>query len=118
MPPFVKKYFLLLGLLVFTTTLYAQPVFEDLSKEEQEIVRCFQYYMEYEFSDTLKAKKYADSGVYLSRKLGDAEYLGKAFQYQGWYEERGARYKSALNYFYKSLYYMKKAGAQQGIANA
>ena len=84
MPAFLRNIFLIIGLLLFTLKVFGQKNVK-YSKEEVGFIRCFQGYLEVEFSDPNLAKKYADSCVFWARKTKDDAYLGQAFQCKGWY---------------------------------
>ncbi len=117
MPTFLKKFFLVTGLLLFTAFAFGQ---EDskYSEEEYYFFYYFQGYLEVEFADPEMARVYSDSCLYWARKTKDDAKIGTAFQCKGWYEESKSNFKESLDYYYQSLSYMKKANNQQGIADA
>lgn len=86
--------------------------------EEEKAKWYFDAYQQHEYVDTVKARKYADSGIYWSKKTGNPLYLGRAYQFKGWYEEGRSRFNAAKENYYKSLSYMRKAEHNQGIADA
>ncbi|MCR9174248.1 MAG: SpoIIE family protein phosphatase [bacterium] len=117
MPVFARNIFLLLGFLAFTCGASAQGN-KKFSDEEYNFLYYFQEYQEVEFSEPKLAKIYADSCLYWARKTKKDAMIGMAFQCKGWYEESKSSFKPALDYYYKSLSYMKKANNEQGIADA
>ncbi len=117
MPTFLKNVFLFVGFLAVAQTTLAQDK-KKFSDEEYNFLYYFQGFQEVEFSDPSLAKVYADSCLYWARKTKRDDYVGTAFQVKGWYEESKSRFKPALDYYYKSLSYMKKAKNDQGIGDA
>lgn len=117
MPVFLRNVFLLLGFLSVTYAGFAQGIKVD-TQEEYKFYDYFQKYQDAEFVDPTAAKVYADSCLYWARKTKNDQFIGMAFQVKGWYEESKSNFKPALDYFYKSLSYMKKAKHEQGIGDA
>lgn len=117
MPTFLKNIFLLLGFLAFTQAVFGQGK-KKYSEEEYYFLYYFQEYQNVEFSDPPLAKVYADSCLFWAKKSKREDYVGTAYQVKGWYEETKSKFKPALDYYYKSLSYMKKAKNDQGIGDA
>ena len=117
MPSFLKDIFLTIGLLLLTTIATGQEN-DEYTTEEYSFYSYFHGYLDVEFSDPQLAKIYADSALYWARKTEDDSKVGMAFQCKGWYEESKSQFKAALDYYYQSLSYMKKANNPQGIADA
>lgn len=117
MPTSLKNILLVVVFLALSCVVFGQNA-KSISKEEQQFKRCINGYIEVEFSDSKRAKEYADSCVYWARKSGKDNLIGSAFQCKGWYAESKSNYKEALNYYLKGLSYMKKAENPQGIADA
>lgn len=78
----------------------------------------FTEFQNYEYEDGKLAKRYADSGLYFAKKLGDPEFIGKAYQFLGWYYQDNSHFQKANDYFYNSLAAFKKSGNQQFVADA
>lgn len=117
MPAFIKNIVLLLGFLSVTASAsYAQD--KKYSNEEYNFYSYFQGYLDVEFTDPDLAKIYADSCLYWARKTKQDALIGMAFQCKGWYAESKSHFNASLEYYYKSLSYMKKAENEQGIADA
>jgi len=102
--------------LVLLTSLNASS--QDATPEEEKAKWYFDAYQQHEYVDTLKARKYADSGIYWAKKTKNPLYLGRAYQFKGWYEEGRSRFNNAKENYYKSLSYMRQAKHTQGIADA
>jgi serine phosphatase RsbU (regulator of sigma subunit) len=73
---------------------------------------------EFEYQDTLLARRYADSVLYFAKENNGNWLMGRAHQYMGWYLQDRARFGEANSQFYKSLSYLRKAKDAQGIADA
>lgn len=95
-----------------------QGVAQSTTAIEKKAYRYFQLFVNYEYEDTLKARKYADSSLYWARKSENNSLIGDAHRLAGWYEHDRSRYDFAISHYYNSLNYMRKAGNQQGIADA
>ncbi len=117
MPVFMRNVFLLLGFLLVTYAGIAQNIKVN-NQEEYNFYDYFKKYQEVEFSDPSAAEIYADSCLFWARKTKNDQFIGMAFQVKGWYEETKSNFKPALDYYYKSLSYMKKANQDQGIGDA
>lgn len=65
-----------------------------------------------------KAKMYADSAMIYALWSKDDVYIARAHQYMGWHYEDISAFKEARTQYYASLKFYKKAGDQQGIADA
>jgi serine phosphatase RsbU (regulator of sigma subunit) len=74
--------------------------------------------MDYEYEDTMKARVYGDSALYYARRFKNNTLLGDAHRNKGWYYHDRSKYNKAIDHYYKSLSYYKKAGFNQGIADA
>lgn len=78
----------------------------------------FSLFEEYEYENVQLAKKYSDSCLYFALRSGEAELIGRAYQYMGWYYQDRAVYTKANVNFFKSLAFLRKAKNNQGIADA
>ena len=99
--------------LFFCNNLEAQKISDSIQTLEY-----FHLFDLFEYEDTLKARTYADSGMYFAKQSGNNELIGRAHQYMGWYYQDHAKYQKATNHFYKSLNYLRKSNNRQGIADA
>jgi serine phosphatase RsbU (regulator of sigma subunit) len=111
---YVQTSILFISFLVLFNGVFGQS----LSNAEKKAGYYFDMYQKYEYADTLRAKKYADSGLYWAQKSENPLYLGRAHQFLGWYDEGRSRYEESREHYYKSLSYMRKAKDNQGIADA
>lgn len=80
--------------------------------------RCFQFFIDYEYEDTLKARVYSDSSVYWAAQTGQDALMGDAMRLKGWYYHDRGKFDVAIMHYYKSLNYMQKADQDQGVADA
>lgn len=91
---------------------------QTVQKDSTSALYYFLRFQEYEYQDTMWARVYSDSGLYYAYRAGIDELKGQAHQFKGWYLQDCSRFRDANEEFYKSLAFQKKAGNQQGIADA
>jgi len=99
-------------LLVVPSFVYSQD--EDSVRAEQYFV----LFVENEYGDSLKARKYADSGLILAKKVNSTYLLAIAYQMRGWFLQNTSQFSEANDSFFNSLKYFKKLGSKQGIADS
>lgn len=78
----------------------------------------FKRFQVFEYTDTLKARLYSDSGLIFAKRSKSAYVIGRAYQFKGWYYQNTSDYHKTLESFTKSLEHFKKSGNKQGIADA
>lgn len=78
----------------------------------------FIQFQAYEYSNAELAEKYADSALDLAKDLNQPKWIGRAYQFKGWYFQDNALFRQANDCFYKSLAAFKKSGDRQGVADA
>ncbi|MFK7783498.1 MAG: SpoIIE family protein phosphatase [Crocinitomicaceae bacterium] len=88
------------------------------SEQEKDVIRLFELFQEYEYSDTIKARIYSDSSLWAAEQTGDMVLMGRANQFKGWYYQDNSNFKRAKVYFSKSLSNFIKTKSMQGIADA
>ena len=103
---------------LFCTCIFSMNIALGQSNYEKNADRCFILFQGYEYSDSLMARTYADSGLHYALKTENNELKARAHQFRGWNWQDRSKFKQAKNDFYKSLMYMKRAGSRQGIADA
>ncbi|MDX2360387.1 MAG: SpoIIE family protein phosphatase [Crocinitomicaceae bacterium] len=81
-------------------------------------VHYFKVFREYEYSDSSKARIYADSSIFYAYASGINDLKGRAHQFRGWYYQDRSRFKDANKEFYASLTFLKACGNEQGVADA
>lgn len=87
-------------------------------KDSLNTLRCFNAFQKYEYEDTLKSRVYSDSALIYAYRTKSPDLKGRAHQFKGWYYQDCSRFKEANAQYYKSLTFLKKAGNEQGIADA
>lgn len=80
--------------------------------------RYFILFVQNEYGDSLKARNYADSGLYLAKKVNSTYLLAIAYQMKGWFLQNTSQFKEAQESFFNSLENFKKVGSKQGVADA
>ncbi len=96
-------------------TAIAQTQFE---KDSTKALECFKLFQKYEYEDTMLARLYSDSSIYYAYESKSNDLKGRAHQFKGWYYQDCARFKEATAEFFSSLAYLRKAGNEQGVADA
>lgn len=86
--------------------------------DEYHAKRCFTWFQELEYEDTVKARFYADSGIYFAERSGDDELIGRAHQFRGWLYQDLSDFRRARKHYYQSLEAFKRTSNKQGIADA
>ena len=110
------RFRLLHNVLIIVILLVSANAYAQSNKDSAQTMKYFLLFDKYEYTDTLKAKAYADSGVISAKKSKNNTMIGKAYRYMGWYFQDRGKFKIANDHFYKSLSYLRKAGDNQGIA--
>ncbi len=78
----------------------------------------FRKFQDFEYKDTMKSRIYTDSALFFAYRTGSDELKGRAHQFKGWFYQDCSRFKDANAQFYKSLAFLKRAGNEQGVADA
>lgn len=78
----------------------------------------FIQFQEYEYTNANLALRYVDSALTLAKESNHANWIGRAYQFKGWYFQDNALFKQANDCFYQSLAAFKKSGDRQGVADA
>jgi serine phosphatase RsbU (regulator of sigma subunit)/tetratricopeptide (TPR) repeat protein len=110
------NFYILLVLLFVATDSHSQN--NQFKKDSTLAKRYFKLFQKYEYQDTLKARMYSDSAIYFAYKTKDNDLIGRAHQFKGWFFQDCSRFKEANEQFYSSLAYLRKAGSEQGVADA
>lgn len=117
--------FLLLILLTVLCNNYAQNKADSLQPNlnqklsDKDLVDLYNNsFLEFEFSDTTKAKGYLIKSMNLAKKIHYSEGLAKAYQYFGYYYEDVGNYARALLYYEHFLAVSKEKGMKESEASA
>lgn len=78
----------------------------------------FEQFQRYEYVDGHLAEVYVDSGMYFAKRTKRNDLIGKAYMFKGWLEQDQSQFRRAKDNFAQSLSYLKKAGDEQGVADA
>jgi serine phosphatase RsbU (regulator of sigma subunit)/tetratricopeptide (TPR) repeat protein len=108
----LRNIVLIFSLFVFTSV---------IAQTKQDSALAGKYYdlfQQYEYVDAKLATKYIDSGIYFAKRTKSDELIGRGYLFRGWLSQDQSKFKEANKYFYKSLAYLKKAGDEQGVADA
>jgi serine phosphatase RsbU (regulator of sigma subunit)/tetratricopeptide (TPR) repeat protein len=108
----MPKWILTIVLFIVSISLHAQR------KDSLRALYYFDLFQRFEYDNADLAKKYADSGLFYSKRTKSPALIGKAYMYEGWRYQDLSQFRKANEQFYKSLAYLKKAGDMQGIADA
>lgn len=92
--------------------------FAQSNDAKKETVKYLHLFSDYEYTDTLKARIYADSALFWARKSGSDRLKGDAHRMMGWYYHDRSKFDLAIAEYYQSLSFMQKAGLDQGVADA
>jgi tetratricopeptide (TPR) repeat protein len=89
------------------------------TKEDTAKVKIFNnLFLEYEFSDDEKAKKYLNEALDLSLKKKFKKELANTYILFGYFAEDKGEYAEALNYYFSSLKIRKVIGDKKGVAES